>query len=75
MPTAVFSDTKFDFTDWDANSKVKITTPEGSAVAVSALALAQFVAHAYVAPQLVMKLEQQDWRELLLGDGVGKKKR
>ena len=51
----------------DPLAKVKIVTPEGSAIAVSAQDLLQFVFDAYVMPQKRMKAERLGWREGLIG--------
>ena len=69
MPVFSSFDTKFDCPEiWDESSRVKITTPEGSTMAVPALAMACCVAELFARAQRQAQLDGMDWRELLLGE-------
>ena len=67
MPIATLgAGTKFDY-EPDFSGKVKIITPEGSSVAVSAEDLLVFVAHCYVIPQRDARNQRKEWRDVLVG--------
>ena len=62
--------TTFDYEPADAftgNGKVKISTGEGSSIAVNGEDLLRFMVSAYVLPLRQAREEKKNWQDVLLG--------
>lgn len=67
MALVSIGQTNFEY-DPDFSGKIKITTAEGSVVAVAAEDVLRFVYFAYVIPQRTTKAERKPWRDGLIGE-------
>lgn len=75
MPQGNFGSTSFQWPDiQEPGCKAKITTAEGSTVAVPMDDLAQFITEAVVKQMVYTQLAQMSWQEILTGAAPGPKR-
>ncbi len=70
MARHTFGSTTFEVDSWEANSRIKVITAEGSAIAVPCEDLCRFFLGAFILPQRQIEAEmraEKDWRKALLG--------